>query len=212
MPEQETRPVPLPTKKHVVGAAAAVATALDGKVPYALVGGAACSALGSPRVTEEDIEIVVPKGRTSEARSLLKEHPESFDIEAKTLHTYFKNGESSRVRVELLAPPGMFREDFTEDTPTIRVHDDRIRVLKPTLLLNAKCGSVQNRPNQERMQSDAMDIVFLLSWCHRNGLYPTADEVPNATRALVDTFTSLVPSKEHWINAGYDMKQGRFLN
>ncbi|KAK8128806.1 hypothetical protein PG984_009914 [Apiospora sp. TS-2023a] len=203
MPGQEPLPAPKPSRQHVVDAAAAVAFALDGKVPYALVGGGACSVLGSQRVTE-DIDIVVPQGRTPEARSLLKQHPAYFDVEPKTLHTYFKS-EPARVRVELLAPPGMFREDFTEDTPTIRVHDDRIRVLKPSLLLNAKCGSVQNRPNQERMQSDAMDIVFLLSWCHRNGNYPTGDEVPNATRALVDTFISLVPSKEHWINAGYDM-------
>lgn len=203
MSEQAPRPAPKPSRQHVVDAAAAVAFALDGQVPYALVGGGGCSVLGSQRVTE-DIDIVVPRDRTAEARALLKRHPAYFDIDPKTLHTYFQS-EPCPVRVELLAPPGMFREDFTDATPTIRVHDDRIRVLKPTLLLNAKCGSVQNRPNQERMQSDAMDIVFLLSWCHRNGLYPTGDEVPNATRALVDTFTTLVPSKEHWVNAGYDM-------
>ncbi|KAK7926758.1 hypothetical protein PG985_003756 [Apiospora marii] len=195
----------MPSRQQLIDAAAAVAVALDGKVPYALVGGGACVVLGSQRATEEDIEIVVPKGRTSEARSLLKEHPASFDIESKTLHTYFKSGGPGLVRVELLAPPGMFREDFTEATPTICVGDGRVRVLKPVLLLNAKCGSVQERPNQERMQSDAVDIVFLLGWCRRNGVYPTADDVPNATRALVDTFVSLVPSKEHWVNAGYDM-------
>lgn len=205
MSEPETRPAPMPSRQHVIDAAAAVAAALDGKVPYALVGGGACAVLGSPRVTEAGLEIVVPKGRTSEARSLLKGNSEAFDVESRTLHTDFKSGGPRRVRVELLAPPGMFREDFTEATPTIRVHDGRIRVLKPALLLNAKCGSVQNRPSQERMQSDAMDIVFLLSWCYRNGVYPTSAEVPNATRALVDTFTSLVPSKEHWVNAGYDM-------
>ncbi|KAK8042991.1 hypothetical protein PG994_013474 [Apiospora phragmitis] len=203
----DPNPAPKPTRQHIIDAAAAAAFALGDKVPYALVSGGACSVLGSQRVTE-DIDIVVPQGRTSEARQLLRELPDYFDVAPRTLHTYFRS-EPAPVRVELLAPPGMFREAFTEATPTLAVHDGRVRVLKPTLLLNTKCGSVQNRRSEERKRSDALDILFLLQWCHRNALYPTGDEVPNATEALVQTFIGLFPCAEHWINAGYDL-HGRF--
>ncbi|KAK7955855.1 uncharacterized protein PG986_005077 [Apiospora aurea] len=196
-------PEPKPSVENIVDAAAAVAFALGDKVPYALVGGGACSVLGSQRLTE-DIDIVVPRGRTSEARQLLREHPEYFDVERRTLHTYFKS-EPGRVLVEILAPPAMFREEYDETTPTIRMLDDKVRVLQPTLLLNAKCGSVQNRRSEDKKKSDALDILFLLEWCYRHEIFPTADEVPNASEGLVRTFVSLFPCTEHWINAGYDL-------
>ena len=195
---------PTPSTQDISTAAAAVAAALDGKIQYALVGGAACAVLGSPRVPEA-LEIVVPKGRTAEARTLLKQLPGSFDVEPRTLHTYFKSGQV-RVRVELLAPPGMFRDGYDEMTPVVLVRDSKIRVLKPTVLLNVKCRTVQEQRTEEGRRAEAMDIVFLLGWCQRNGARPTGDEVPRATMAFVHTFISLLPSsKEHWVNAGYDL-------
>ncbi|KAK7996645.1 Cellulase [Apiospora arundinis] len=208
--QQQELPRPKPSRQHMTDAAAAVALALDGKIQYALVGSGACSVLGSQQVTE-NLEIVVPKGQTQQARSLLKEHPTSFDIEKRTLHTYFKSSSepsNGRVRVELLAPPGMFREEYTESTPTILAPsgDKKIRVLKPTLLLNSRCASVQDQRTEEGKRAHAMDIVFLLGWCHRNGVVPTSDEVPHATMPFVHTFISLLPSsKEHWVNSGYDL-------
>ncbi|KAK8867566.1 hypothetical protein PGQ11_006144 [Apiospora arundinis] len=213
--QQQEATRPELSRQHIIDAAAAVALALDGKIKYAVVGSGACSVLGSQQVTE-NLEIVVPKGQTQQTRSLLKEHPTSFDIEKRTLHTYFKSSSEpsgGRVRIELLAPPGMFREEYTESTPMILIPsgDKKIRVLKPTLLLNSRCASVQDQRTEEGKRAHAMDIVFLLGWCHRNDVVPTSDEVPHATMPFVHTFISLLPSsKEHWVNAGYDLKQGRF--
>ncbi|KAK7985493.1 glycoside hydrolase family 128 protein [Apiospora saccharicola] len=74
------------------------------------------------------------------------------------------------------------------------------------LLLNSSCASVQDQHTEEVKRAHAMDIVFLLGWCCRNGVVPTSDEVPHATMPFVHTFISLLPlSKEHWVKAGYDL-------
>ena len=53
---------------------------------YAIIGGAACTLLGSTRTTV-DVDVVVPTGKTSAARSLLQSQTELFDVDKKTRHT-----------------------------------------------------------------------------------------------------------------------------
>jgi hypothetical protein len=193
-----------PSSVQTRRATLAVAHAL-GDLKYAVVGGGACSMLGSTRETE-DVDFVVPMNTTKTARNLLKQKPDYFDIDNRTLHTFYKS--DPKVEIEILAPPGLFKEDFTESTPTISV--DGVRILKPALILNAKCGSILGRHTEPKKRTDAIDIRFLLDWCHRNQVLPTANEVPNATKDFVDYFISLWGGEDLWKNAGYDLSTGKF--
>ena len=115
------------TSSEQVRAAAKAITKSLGDRNYAIVGGAACSLLGSQRATE-DLDIVIPKGATKDARMGLKQEAAQFEVESGTLHTYFKS--DPKVEVEILAPPSLFRENFDASTPIVEV--EGIKVLKPT--------------------------------------------------------------------------------
>ena len=135
-------------------AAQAVGRVLGDQV-YAIVGGAGCALLGSPRTTT-DVDIVVPRGQTMEIRKLFKGQ-EGFVVEERTLHTYFSS--NPRVDIEILTPPMLFKEAFDASTPTVMIGS--AKVLKPALLLNAKCHSIMGR-GETKTRSDAHDISFLL--------------------------------------------------
>lgn len=96
-------------------ACAAVAAALAG-TRYAVVGGAACVLLGAGRRTE-DVDVVVLKGGVQAARKLLSQAP-SINVDPRTRHTTFTPASTD---IELLSPPGMFRQAFTEETATLMV-------------------------------------------------------------------------------------------
>jgi hypothetical protein len=128
-----------------------------GDQAYAIVGGAGCALLGSPRTTT-DVDIVVPRGQTMEIRKLFKGQ-EWFVVEKRTLHTYFSS--NPRVDIEILTPPMLFKEQFDASTPTVIIGS--AKVLKPALLLNAKCHSIMGR-GEAKTRSDAHDIAFLLRW------------------------------------------------
>lgn len=124
----------------------------------------------------------MPKGETKAARALLKAHPDRFDVDKRTLHTFYRS--NPRLAIELLAPPMLFKGEFSSATPTITVHDG-VRVLHPTLLLNAKCKSVLSRASSHKKESDAQDILFLLQWCGSNGVRLMSVDVPNASPDFV---------------------------
>jgi hypothetical protein len=189
----------MPTSLQTRQAARAIAFAL-GDLKYAVVGGAACTILGSLRETE-DVDFVVPQGETKTARDLLRQKPDFFDIERRTLHTTFKS--TPKVEVEILTPPALFKEHYSGTTPVVMV--DGVRILKPSLILNAKCGSIQGRATQEKKESDANDIIFLLGLCYTNRDYPTTAEVPNATKNFVLGFIQVYGSEAQWTDAGYDL-------
>lgn len=195
----------IPTPEQVCAAAKAVGYAL-GDQDYALVGGAACVLLGSTRATE-DVDIVVPKGNTPAARSLLKQQIKYFDVANKTLHTTYKS--TPLVEIEIIAPPALFKEAFDASTPIIIV--EGAKVLKPVLILNAKCRSILGRAEEKKKRCDATDIQFLLSWCARNHAYPTSEEVPNASKQFVSWFIQRYGGKDYWTNAQYDLEIGLFL-
>jgi len=113
------------------------------------------------------------------------------------------------VEIEILAPPRLFAEKFDDSTPTITV--EGVKILKPTLILNAKCRSIFGRADERKKQSDATDIRFLLQWCATNGVYPTAEEVPNADKELVSWLINKYPGQDSiWTNARYDWEKGPF--
>ncbi|KAK2736783.1 hypothetical protein FQN57_000555 [Myotisia sp. PD_48] len=166
---------------------------------YAIIGGAACMLLGSSRYTE-DIDIVVPTGQTPAARQELRSA--GFTIEPKTLHTNYEG-----IEIEILAPPGLFKERYDVNTPTIEVQ--QVRVLEPALILNAKCRSILGRAKEDKKVSDSIDILFLLRWFVDNPQHPkpTVAEVPNATKEFRDWFTHSYCATEEqkalWEQAGF---------
>lgn len=197
-------PQQFPTSHQTYQAAKTIARAL-GNTKYAVVGGGACAVLGSNRQTM-DVDFVVPKGETKAARALLKQDEAHFEVEKRTQHTIFKN--TPAIEVEILTPPALFKEEFTDSTPTHEV--DGIKVLKPTLLLNAKCASILSRPNDDKRLSDAKDIRFLLHWCATHGMHPTTAEVPHATKEFVTDFIRVYGSRALWTAAGYDVETGNY--
>ncbi|KAK4038391.1 hypothetical protein C8A01DRAFT_37634 [Parachaetomium inaequale] len=175
-----------PSTDHVVAAAKAVARALkDGGVKYAIVGGAACLLLGSNRVTT-DVDFVT--------------HADHFAVDSRTNHTVYLS--NPPIEIQISAPPALFREPFDEDTETIEVLDG-VHVLKPTLILNAKCRSILGRAGDDKKMSDAQDIRFLLNWCAEHDMATKAD-VPNATGEFVEAFIAMYGGEELWGNLGYD--------
>ncbi|KAL2259614.1 hypothetical protein VTK26DRAFT_6654 [Humicola hyalothermophila] len=107
----------LPSPQQTRQAADAIAYAMADN-PYAVVGGAACSVLGSERVTS-DVDFVVPQGGTKAARALLRGFEQLFEIEKRTNHTYYKS--TPPVEVEILTPPALFKQPFGPETPVIKV-------------------------------------------------------------------------------------------
>ncbi|KAH8894363.1 hypothetical protein GQ53DRAFT_859202 [Thozetella sp. PMI_491] len=192
-----------PSPEQIVTAATNVASTMSGGQFYAVEGGAACVLLGSTRQTA-DLHFVVPKGETKAARSLLRSNPDVFHVEKRTNHTEYKS--NPPVEIEILAPPALFKEEFSTSTPTIIVNN--VRVLKPTLILNAKCGSILGRASEEKKRTDATDIMFLLRWCARNGMAPTQSEVPNATQQFVNYFIATFGRADLWAEAGYNAETG----
>ncbi|OQE01487.1 hypothetical protein PENSOL_c004G09507 [Penicillium solitum] len=101
---------------HAPEALHAALTALGntlGDEKYALVGGSACTALGSERATQ-DIDFVVLRGQTPAVRQLLRDSPD-FEVQAKTYHTWYRGAEP--VDIEILAPPALFREKSLTKQP-----------------------------------------------------------------------------------------------
>ncbi|KAI1860190.1 hypothetical protein JX265_010114 [Neoarthrinium moseri] len=200
MSTPKSKPSTVQTRQAIL----AVAHAL-GDLKYAVVGGGACAMLGSMRETE-DVDFVVPMNGTKNARDRLKRNPIYFEVEKKTLHTSFKS--DPKVEIEILTPPVLFKEEFTESTPTIIIKG--VKILKPALILNAKCRSMLGRHTDAKKQTDADDILFLLEWCYQNQMLPTGTEVPNATKDFVLYFMSIHGNRKLWEDAGYDFHKGTF--
>ncbi|EGC42838.1 conserved hypothetical protein [Histoplasma capsulatum var. duboisii H88] len=161
----------------------------------------ACMLLGSQRLTQ-DVDFVVPTGQTRAARQELR-NAGGFVIEPGTLRTHYQG-----VEIEILTPPSLFKEPYDAETPTMEVQ--QVRVLKPALILNAKCRSILGRANEDKKRTDAEDIVFLLQWFVNNPYHPkpTAAEVPNATKQFRDWFTATYCSSAEnqalWAQAGFE--------
>ncbi|KAG5655145.1 hypothetical protein KAF25_001918 [Fusarium avenaceum] len=192
---------PYPEPSSVRASAKAIAKILGSTQSYAVVGGAACLLLGSERTTS-DLDFVVPKGETKMTRALLRNHPDIFSIDKRTLHTNFLS--EPPVEVEILAPPKLFQEEFSSSTSVVKV--EGVRVLKPTLILNAKCASILSRANSAKKDTDAYDIQFLLQWCAASGVFPTSQDVPNASLQFIQWFIHEFGDQELWIKAGFDLK------
>lgn len=163
MPHQRSK---LPTLAETRAVTESIAQSVK-STKYAICGGGACVVLGSTRQTE-DVDFVVPKGDTPKARADLKKN-QAFTVEAKTNHTAFvgpqKNVEA--IDVEILAPPGLFKYDYTgDDSQVITVNG--VRVLRPHVILESKVGAIFGRSSEQKRKTDASDIMFLVNYIHNN--------------------------------------------
>lgn len=182
-------------------AAVAIASTM-GTDCYALVGGAACTMLGSQRITL-DVDFVVPKGQIISARRKFVNDP-AFKVDARTRHTQYIQGDVN-IDIDILAPPRMFRGQFDESTPCIVV--DGVKILKPTLILDAKCLSIFERSSEGKKQTDAFDIKFLLSYIIDSGM-SVGSEVPNASSAFIIEFVDVYGGRELFKGAGFSVPEG----
>lgn len=200
--------MPYPNPQDVRRACAALAACLGKNVKYAVVGGAACQLLGSTRETE-DVDFVVPQGQVAGARAIVAADKDRFTVEPRTRHTYYKS--SPQVEIEIISPPGTFKETFDANTSTFTINVDGypVEILHPLYILNAKCRSILGRANYDKKSSDAIDIQFLLWWLATNQIFPTAQYVPNATGEFVEWFIANYQGEEYWTRANFDRKTGR---
>lgn len=90
-----------PSTAQTIEATITLAYAL-GELKYAVIGGGACTMLGSIRETK-DVDFVVPRNGTKNAKELLKQRPDHFEIDKKTLHTSFRS--NPKVEIEILPLP-----------------------------------------------------------------------------------------------------------
>lgn len=162
-------------------------------IPYALVGGAAYSLLGSP-CSVDSIELVVPRGQTPLTRNTLKKDTAHFEVDPRTRHTHFKG--RCHVEISILAPPGLFRGKFESGTRVVK--RGGVSVLHPSLLLNELCGVVKERLSEGGMEEDAADILFLVNWLGDDEEKIRWGDVPNVTRALAAWFVGKYRGEELW--------------
>lgn len=176
----------------ILAAAQAISECLQ-YIPYALVGGAAYSLLGSP-CSIDAIEIVVPRGQTLLTRNTMKKDSTHFEVDARTRHTHFKG--DCNVEISIVAPPGLFRGKFESNTKIVQRLG--VNVLHPALLLNELCGAIKERLTAGKQEEDAADIVFLLSWLGEDQEKIRWSDVPNVSRAFAAWFIEKFRGEELW--------------
>lgn len=182
----------------VLLAATSIAHALQDRNDFAIVGGAAVALLGGARVTADvDVVVASPVG-LREARAALRS-AKAFEVEKRTLHTYFENGRF-RVSIDLLCPGSTFRESFDpqKDITIIKYAGRSAPILKPVKILNGKCQSLLGRTSDMKKATDAADIVHLLLWLASNPAYFDWESLPNASREFVAWFIDNYGGGDYW--------------
>jgi hypothetical protein len=196
----------LPTKAETIEVASALAETLPESLKYAIVGGAACTLLGSKRQTM-DVDFVVPRNCTAQARSALKASPR-FQVQPRTNHTTyeFEASDVQPIDIEILAPPSLFQEEYNDQSPVVQV-EGGVRVLHPAIILASKCKSVTGRSSLEKRASDAQDIAFLLKYLFEHEQYRTAVDLERvravAPHEWIAAYLEDQPmTKEWWVALG----------
>ena len=86
---------------------------------------------------------------------------------------------------------------------------NNVRVLKPTLILDAKCASILGRANESKKGTDAADIRFLLTYIAQNRI-PVGSKVTNASSEFIIWFISNYGSKDLFQRAGFTVPNSMF--
>jgi hypothetical protein len=189
-------------------------TALGARIvesSYAIIGGTAVQLLRSMRLTE-DVDFVVPQGTVAAARKMIARAKDEFTVHPRTRHTHYRITQTP-VEAEILSPPALFKKIFDAETPVheVVVDGQSIRILKPALILDAKCRSILGLPTEKKKLNDAIDIIFLLQWLAANNTVPLAHEVPNASKGFVELFIKTYNGIEDWTNSGYSPERVNHL-
>lgn len=148
------------------------------KIHWAVVGGACCVLLGSPRETD-DIDIVVSKPEyVRQVKNLLKaDH--RFAVEPRTRQTYFHQPGYDPLEIQVLCFPSIFKIAFGSGTEVLDVNG--VYLLTFAAILNSKCGCIPERSSETKRVSDTQDIVFILLLAIKREMRFGPNEVPNAT-------------------------------
>ena len=133
---------------------------------YAVIGGAACSMLGSSRGTH-DIDIVVPDGTKPAAISALRSS-RAFGVEPGSQRIWYNASDGRHYNLDIIESSSIYQQFNCTQTETITVNG--VRILKPSLMLNFKCFSwtAENR-SQQKKNNDAKDISFLDTYIAKRG-------------------------------------------
>lgn len=192
----------MPDEQDIKEVCKAIGELLAG-MKYCIIGGGALQLLESPRLTR-DVDILVPRGSIAAARARLAAAKDKFFVDPRIRHTYYKNSNPT-IPIDIVAPPMLFKVEFDDGTPlhTVPVDGQPVDILKPSLILNSKCVSVLGRSTDQKKQSDASDIIFLLEWLTANNVELSVEEVPHATAAFIQYFIAQYQHSETWRLAGF---------
>lgn len=170
----------------------AVAKGLNNtNVKWAVVGGAGLMALGSPRLTDDVDFVVYPPVELKVAKNELRKDPR-FSIDPKTRHTTFTSSRGRVVDIEALSSPGTFKGRF-DDTTLLMTVSEGVHLLNAPLYLESKCGSLPGRANDEKRETDAIDIRYILNFMIHSNIRTNSSEVPSATPTFIAAFEELQP-------------------
>ncbi|KAF8228322.1 hypothetical protein L208DRAFT_1292185, partial [Tricholoma matsutake] len=137
---------------------------------YAVLGGAACSVLGSTWQME-DVDVVVPQNVTRHTQAALRASSK-FSVESRTNHTTYLfdhdttsgGTQTEPIDIEVLTPPSLFQDEYTSDTPIFDIGG--VRVLHSMRILTSKCDSVMQQSSPQKRQTDIIDHQILSEYNH----------------------------------------------
>jgi len=163
-----------PDREHVNGAAKELGAILDSlKVPYALMGGSACSALGSVRATNDiDLCITPVKIDGKEYDSydlqnyLIKNYPDKIvgvDEEGVGVLIPQIKYQGAKLTVDIFDSHTWRDRPQYDLSKSTRTKADGISIFSPSWLLREKIATLADRNmNPPKKISDRFDITFLM--------------------------------------------------
>ena len=169
--------------------------------PYALIGGAACSLLGSQRGTA-DLDILVPEGQKRATQLLLADAP-TFGYDAQTRQTWFNAPNGNYHNIDVMAGSRVGTV-LDSQTPTMLING--ARVLPPGVLLRMKCLSwseMDTKRDQTKKGHDAGDIRFLLEYMVENRITVDPQVMRGVNGDFFDGWLRRYPeTQQDWLAVG----------
>lgn len=154
-----------------------------GGTTYAVMAGIALRLLGSTRPTS-DIDLFVPGSNLRVTQKFLDyggNHFGAWSSKGKTV-IWYRGLDGHRYRVYIWGTERIHHQFPTSAGGSVAIN--RVRVLKPALLLDHKCKSWAEhvaRNDQAMKKRDGGDIMFLLEYMVNKSLRTTNREVSHAT-------------------------------
>lgn len=171
-----------------------IARAMNGS-RYALVGGAACIALGARRATA-DLDIIVPQGRKKAIQRMIAQQ-DGFGEHPISNVPWIRANDGECHTVDVIEP-GSIYAIFDRNTPTIQYNG--LTVLHPAYILRTKIISWSSVDRVgDKHNSDELDIVFLTQFMVQERMVTSPRIVDVADEDFFDIFLPRRPeAKENF--------------